>query len=119
MDLSIAKEIELTKQELFNNEAQLKIYHMQQSQYEEQKKEAFAKYAEVRENINSSDLATRERAMKDLPLAKSKYESFSQIKSIPVNQISAINIKLNFLKSKLYVKKSQSINGFISYFIIH
>lgn len=119
MDLTIAKEIELTKQELFNNEAQLKIYHMQQSQYEEQKKEAFAKYAEVRENINSSDLATRERAMKDLPAAKNKYESFNQIKSQSVNQIAAINVKMEFLKSKLYVKKAQSINGFISYFQIN
>jgi hypothetical protein len=30
----------LAKQELFNNEAQIKIYHMEQNQYEQQKKEA-------------------------------------------------------------------------------
>lgn len=118
LDLTTAKEIELTKQELSNNEAQLQIYQSQQIQYEKQKKEAFTKYSEIMENINSSDLSVKEKAMKNLSAAKNKYESFNQISTVPINQTNAINIKMNFLKSKLYIKQTQTINGFISYFII-
>lgn len=118
LDLTTAKEIELTKQELSNNQSQLAIFQAQQIQYENQKKEAFQKFVEVQNNINSSELAVKEKAIKELPAAKAKYEQFNQIKNQPVNQINAINIKMNFLKSKLHIKKHQSINGFISYFII-
>jgi hypothetical protein len=72
----------------------------------------------VQDNITSQDLAVRERAIKDLPAAKSRAESFNQIKNTPVNPIAAINIKMNFLQSKLHIRKLESITGFISYFKI-
>jgi len=63
-------------------------------------------------------LAVREKAIKDLSAAKNKFESYNQIKMEPVNQIQAINIKLEFLKSRLHIRKAQSVNGFISFLII-
>ena len=58
---------------------------------------------DVQEKINSADLAERQRAIKDLSAVKSKYESFNQIKSVPVNKISIINIKLLFDLKTFYM----------------
>ncbi|NTS41927.1 hypothetical protein HRG84_13505 [Flavisolibacter sp. BT320] len=60
-------------------------------------------------------MAIKERAVKDYPSAKAAYEGLKR----PIDQSRALRLQLAFLQGKLHIKKKQSINSFLSYFIIN
>ena len=92
---------------------------LENSNYEESKKQALLKYEALKNDLQSADLATKERAMKELPGAKNKLEQYNRQKSTSRTSLNAIQTKIQYLRSKLHIKKAQSINGFISYFTIN
>jgi inner membrane protein len=107
MDFQIQKEIELMKVKVFQNNAEKNIYL-------EAKINANHRLIQIQNDINSDDLATKEKAIKDLQKAKSDFENVHQ----NVDQSKALQLQLAFLQSKLYIKKQQAINGYISYYLI-
>lgn len=119
LDLTTAKELELTKQELNNQQEQLRIWSEEVDYYNQKKTEAFKKLSEIQAKLQSNDLSEREEAIRELPKAESEVKQLEERKIKPVDQTKSITIKMNFLRSKLRVKKEQSINGFIQYFIIN
>ena len=75
-------------------------------------------YNQLLQDINSDDLATKEKATKDLTAAKNKYDQFTKLRPSIQTSLTPIIAKLAFLNSKLHIKKFKSINGFVSYFIV-
>lgn len=107
VDLSTQKEIELVKLDIARNQ-------QEQTLYNQQRNSIILYLKDVEDNLKSSDLATKEKAIKDYSKAKQEVESLRP----PVNQSAALQVRLSFLQSKLHIHKNQSINGFISYFTI-
>jgi hypothetical protein len=56
-------------------------------------------------------MAEKEKAIKDFEKVRAAYENLQK----PIDNRPALNIRLNYLRSKLHIKKQKSINGFISY----
>lgn len=107
LDLGIAKEIELVKLQIDRSEAERR-------QFEALRQKAGERLKEAQSGLNSPEMAVKERAVKDYPAAKVAYESLRE----PLDQSRALRLQLNFLQSKLHIKKRQIINGYVSYFFI-
>ena len=118
IDLSTEKDIELTKQEISNNQQQQAIYSRELGERLANKQKLYIQYQKILQEENSTDLAIKEHAIREVNKAKSDYENYSTTTSQPTNQSTALAIRLQFLQSKLHIKKSQSITGYISYFTI-
>jgi inner membrane protein len=105
VDNSVDKELALLTIELNNNTQEINQYYSQKGKLSNQ-------LEQVQSNINSQDLAVKERAMKDMPGIKSDYENLRS----PTDKRETINTRIAYLRSKKVVVTNQNINGFISYF---
>lgn len=102
-----------TKQELYN--AKLQVIQ----QKKEENKLIQAEYNKALKDLNSTDLSAKEMAMKSIQKLKSSYEnSLNNVPVFPEN-FTALNNKIAFLKSKLHIVKTQSINGYLKYIQIN
>jgi hypothetical protein len=104
IDVATEKEISLIQLQL-QEEAQ------KQRLYEQERQKVFGTFLKTQSLLNSPEMAESERAIKDFEKVRSAYENLQ----IPIDNRPALNIRLAYLRSKLYIKKQQSINGFISY----
>ena len=102
-----------TKQQLYN--AKLQVIE----QKKEENKAIQAEYNKALKDLNSNDLSAKEMAMKSIAKLKSSYEN--SLNSIPVfpENFTALNNKIAFLKSKIHIVKTQSINGYLKYIQIN
>jgi inner membrane protein len=105
MDNSVEKELALLKLELQTNNNAI-------AQFQGDKASKYSKYMKASQEVNSADLAIKERAMRDLPNLKNEYENAKS----PYDKSNYINTRIAFLKGKVSVITRQSINGYISYF---
>lgn len=90
---------------------QLAEIRTQQKDFIERKQILFSELNEVRQDIKSLDLATKERAIRDLPALEKSYTSMHP----PADNSKPLLTRLRFLQDKLHIRKTQSISGFISY----
>lgn len=104
LDGSTEKEIALLRMELEAENAK-------QAQYWQQKAQAQNAYQKVLTDLNSTDLATSEKAVREKESAGRAFEAISK----PLDNRPALRVRLNYLQSKLHVKKSQSITGYLEY----
>ena len=107
LDASIQREIALTKLDISKATQANNLWH-------QQKAATIQRFTRLRDDLNSEDLAAREYATKEFPRAKTEVESLRE----PINEIPALQEKIKFLNSKLHIQQNQSINGYISYFLI-
>jgi hypothetical protein len=70
-----------------------------------------SRYSNVQSELNSDDLAERERATKEFEAAKHRLEGLTP----PLDNRSTLQVRLNFQRSKLHIKKAQSIDGYIQF----
>lgn len=118
IDRSAERELISANEELSQLKDQINLEAMENASYEKSKDEAFAVYDQLLKDVSGNDLAAKERAIKDLPAAKNKVAQFNKPKLSKRSTLTAIQTKIEFLKSKLHIKQQQQINGFISYFKI-
>ncbi len=89
------------------------------AQKKEENKAIQSEYNKALKDLNSSDLSAKEMAMKSIRNLKSAYEkSLNNLRIIPEN-FTALNNKIAFLKSKIHIVKTQSINGYLKYIQIN
>jgi len=101
------------KQELYN----AKLQEIQQKK--EENKLIQAEYNKALKDLNSTDLSAKEMAMKSIRKLKSSYgNSLNNVPVFPEN-FTALNNKIAFLKSKIHIVKTQSINGYLKYIQIN
>ena len=105
MDNSVEKELALLLLELQSNNNAI-------TQFQAEKASKYSKYIKASQEVNSQDLAIKERAMRDLPSLKNEYENAKS----PYDKSNYINTRIAYLKGKVSVVTKQSINGYISYF---
>ena len=103
-DENTIKDISLLRLQLQEND-----FHIMQ--WKAKKERSINAFNKVQEGLESEDLAEREKAIKEQQKARSEIENISE----PVNSSRALETRLNFLQSKLHIKKTQKISGFISY----
>ena len=118
IDRSTERELISANEELSQLQDQINLESLENASYEKSKKEAFAFYDQLLKDVNGNDLAAKERAIKELPSAQNKVAQFNKPKLSKRSTLTAIQTKIEFLKSKLHIKQQQQINGFISYFKI-
>ena len=72
-------------------------------------------YNKALKDLNSNDLSAKEMATKSIQRLKSAYEN--SLNKIPVfpEDFTALKNKIAFLKSKIHIVKTQSINGYLKY----
>lgn len=111
-----------TEKELFDALQELstkqQIYRGKLQEIEQKKAENKAiqdEYHKALKDLNSNDLSAKEMAMKSIQKLKSAYEnSLNNLPVFPEN-FTALNNKIAFLKSKIHIVKTQSINGYLKY----
>ena len=102
-----------TKKELYN----AKLQEIEQKKAEN--KAIQSEYNKALQDLDSRDLSEKEMAMKSAQKLKSAYEnSLTNLRIIPEN-FTALNNKIAFLKSKIHIVKTQSINGYLKYIQIN
>lgn len=102
-----------TKQQLYSGKLQ------EIEQKKEENKAIQIEYNKALKDLNSNDLSAKEMAMKSAQKLKSAYEnSLTNLRIIPEN-FTALNNKIAFLKSKIHIVKTQSINGYLKYIQIN
>jgi hypothetical protein len=102
LDLSMAKEISLANFDMQQE-------NQRQNQYLIERRKAMETFSNVQSGLNSDDLAERERATKEFEAAKRHLESLTP----PLDNRPALQVRLNFLRSRLHIKRVQSIDGYI------
>lgn len=108
IDMATAKEIELVKLQIERSDAEWR-------QFADQKQKAREKLQEVEKGLDSPEMAVKEKAVKEYGAAKAAWEALRP----PIDDGRALRLQLAFLQRKLHIKKSQSVNGFLSYFQIY
>jgi inner membrane protein len=104
IDATVEKDINLLQLEIAKAKQEQKIYILEKQTLEQQ-----LKTAEL--EISSTDLATKEHATSDITKLKNAIHNLKP----PYNNLQALQTRLEFLQEQLYVRKMQSINGYISY----
>jgi hypothetical protein len=104
LDLSMAKEISLANFDMQQE-------NQRQNQYLIERRKAMETFSNVQSLLNSDDLAERERATKEFEAAKRHLESLTP----PLDNRPALQVRLAFLRSRLHIKKAQSIDGYIQF----
>lgn len=99
-------------------EKQISILKLQLAEVENQKQDFYKKkelvfnqLVHLKEAVNSPDLATKEKAVKELPSLERVYNSLDP----PTDNTKQLLTTLNFLEQKLHIRKVQKISGYISY----
>ena len=116
LDRTAERDLILANEELSTMKDQINIEALENASYEQSKEETVNKYYSLLRDINGNDLAAKERAIKELPAVKNKVDQFNKPKLSKRSTLTAIQTKIEFLKSKLHIKKIQSVSGYISYF---
>lgn len=105
---------ENTQKNIADAELQLQSKKLELMNFQQKKQKVFNEFKNVQNNLNNPDLAERESAIKNYEKAKADTENLSA----PIDETNNISMQLSFLKSKLHIKKMQSINGYISYYTL-
>lgn len=115
IDLQTAKDLELAKQELSQQNEQLRYWADEMKIYQLKKNAAYEVLKKLEHDLQSDDLAVKESAMRNIAKARADVETLESRKIRPVDQTQAIVTKMNFLRSKMRIQKQQSISGYIQY----
>lgn len=89
---------------------------MQEIEQKEKENKAIQdEYHKALNDLNSNDLSTKEMATKSIQRLKSAYEN--SLNKIPIfpEDFTALKNKIAYLKSKIHIVKTQSINGYLKY----
>jgi inner membrane protein len=118
VDINIQKDVMVAEEEM--NILQSKIADQLQAEemFQTQKREARHIYDSIYQSLQSPDLATKEKAIKDLQSAKSHLAQYQNHTFNPTNTLKIAREKLSFLKSKQRIFKQQTVSGFIEFFTI-
>lgn len=108
VDLNTQNNIQLIQMDITKNQ-------QEQDNYISQKNSVLKILEQVEVDLLSTDLAIKEKAVKEYNKVKSDYQNLKP----PINQNNSLQLRLSFLQSRLHIKKSQSISGYISYFTIN
>lgn len=100
-----------TEKELNLLQLQLREEAQKQNGYVQQRQKAFESLSAVQQALNSTDMAEREKAIKEYEKVKRIYEDFEN----PFDNRPALNIRLQYLQSRLHIKKSQAISGYLAF----
>ncbi|MGN6247365.1 MAG: metal-dependent hydrolase [Ginsengibacter sp.] len=106
-DENIQKEISLLELQIATNNRTL-------SAYQDRKEQALNRLRQNEIQINSKDLAVKEEAVKSHAQFQKEVENLNP----PLDNSKALNIRREFLLSKLHIKRQQKISGYISFIII-
>jgi hypothetical protein len=104
LDLTISKELSLANLEMQQE-------NQKQNIYLQERRQALETFSKVQSLLNSEDLAEREKATREFAAAKSHLECLHP----PIDNRPALQVRLNFLRSRLYIMKAQSIDGYIQF----
>ena len=107
IDQSTQRDIDLTTLEIERT-------RQEQAKYQAEKSTALAALQQVESDLESNELAIRENATRKYPTIKAHYEAIQP----PVSNLKALQTRLQYQQARLHIRKSQSISGYISYFII-
>ena len=118
VDINIQKEIIVAEEELNILKLQINDQSKTELIFQKEKAQARDNLNTLQADIKSEDLATRERATKELPGAKVKLQQYQNHISKDYNTLRITEEKLRFLKSKEHVIRLQTISGFLEYFTI-
>ena len=118
IDINMQKDALVAEEEI--NILKSKIAEQLQAEaiFQIQKKEAQQNYDSIYRSIQSADLATKERAIKDVQSAKNHLFQFQHHTYNPTNTLKIAQEKLSFLKSKQHIYKQQTVSGFMEFFTI-
>jgi inner membrane protein len=106
IDLGAAKELqELAIQQELQNTAY--------NDYLAQKQNAEHELHQLQLDLNSDDLSIREKAINNIAKAEAAVKVLQKPQR---NSSSLLQLRRNFLLSKLHIKKNQSITGYMSYY---
>lgn len=104
INIEVEKQISLIKLQLAEIESQ-KI------SFNTRKELLYQEVTSTREKVNSADLATKEKAVKELPSLERAYNSLNP----PATNSKPLLTRLSYLEQKLHIHKTQSISGYISF----
>lgn len=104
INYEVEKQISLVK-------LQLAEIENKRRDHQQRKQSLMEELMATKEALNSPDLATKERAIKDLPALERSYNALHT----PTDNAKPLLTQLNYLEQKLHIRKTQSISGFISY----
>jgi hypothetical protein len=117
-DLNVQKDMLIAEEEINILKSRIEEQRQTEQLFQKQKREAQRQYDSIYQAIQSPDLATKEKAMKDVQSAKTHLAQFQNHTYNPTTTLKIAQDKLNFLRSKQRIYKLQTVSGFMEYFII-
>lgn len=114
VDKQIEQQINMINEEIANNYANKENEKLQEIEKEDHKKAAELLLQQLEKDVNSEDLYVKEQALKKLPHARLEFNQFQKSSVKPIKS-NSINIRMNYLKSRLHIRKLNSITGFVTY----
>ena len=119
VDINIQKDMLVAEEELNILKSRITEQWQVEDLFQKQKREAQQSYNSIHQSIQSLDLATKEKAIKDVQSAKSHLAQFQNHTYNPTSTLKIALEKLNFLKSKQHIYKQQTVSGFMEFFTIN
>lgn len=115
IDTQTEKEIQLLNEEIAINTQQEINNNIIERQKQNKKNETLKRLTELEKDLSSTELEIKEKAVKDYQKVKTEYEQLSSETTLKTSTANSLQIRLNYLKNKLHIKKNQTINGYIMY----
>lgn len=109
LDMNTAKEIS-------EIELQMKLANDIDEQFKEQKVKAIQDLTNTETNLNSEDLATKEKAIQEV---ETKRRSVKELNKPTTANFPLLQMRLTFLRKKLRIIKEQKVTGYLAFFTIN
>ena len=119
VDINIQKDLLVAEEEINILKSKIAEQVQVEELFQKQKREAQQNYDSIYQAIQSPDLATKEKAIKEVQAAKSHLAQFQNHTYNPMNTLKIAQEKLSFLKSKQHIYKQQTVSGFMEFFTIN
>lgn len=114
IDIQTEKEISILEESIANKNETRAYKKIEEDEKKKQKEEAFKKLIQLKAEVDSEDLYVKEQAIRELQAAQNNYEQLAKIQNYEIKNNSDI-IRLNYLKSKLHIRKKNHYTGFFTY----
>lgn len=108
-DLNVAKEIS-------EIELQIKLANDIDDQFQQQKAKAQLDLSQTEFELNSEDLATKEKAIQNI---ESKRHTVGQLQKPTRQNFPLLQLRLDFLRKKLRITKEQKVSGYLAFYTIN
>jgi inner membrane protein len=108
MDLNIAKEIAEINIQLLRDQNESQAFNLKRSK-------AISDLTETEADLLSTDLSIRQKATEELQQKKTAFLSMQNIPNFSTGR-DLLLLRKRFLNTKLHIKKSQLINGYLAHY---